>query len=129
MPLRKLYGRSIHHPGCAEKSGSGPVSTVRLQSHPTYLHFLLLLRIICAERGSSIQFSNHADGNADPADFTSPFLRIFDMSAVDDETSLMVNIEVQIIQNMGISRYFAAAGLVFLMYDTVLTIGEEVSRF
>jgi len=51
------------------------------------------------------------------------------MSAVDDETSLMVNIEVQIIQNMGISRYFAAAGLVFLMYDTVLTIGEEVSRF
>ena len=51
------------------------------------------------------------------------------MNAVGDEISFLVNVEGQIIQNLVISRYFAAAGLVLLLYDTVLTIEDEVSGF
>ena len=51
------------------------------------------------------------------------------MDAASDEKSFMVNVEIQIIQHMVISRYCAAAGLVLLLYDTVLTIEDEVSGF
>jgi len=51
------------------------------------------------------------------------------MNAVGDETSFIVNVEAQIIQNLVCSRYFTAAGLVLLLYDTVLTIEDEVSGF
>ena len=50
------------------------------------------------------------------------------MNTVDHEDSFIVNAELQIIRNLVISRYFSAAGLVLLLYDTVLTIEDEVSR-
>jgi hypothetical protein len=49
------------------------------------------------------------------------------MSAVDDETSFRVNAEIHIMRSVGISRYFVAAALVLLMYDTILTMEDEVS--
>jgi len=51
------------------------------------------------------------------------------MNSAGDEISSVVNIEIQVIQNLLISRYVAAAGLVLLLYDTVLTIEDEVSGF
>ena len=50
------------------------------------------------------------------------------MNTVDHEVSFIVNAELQIIRDLVISRYFSAAGLVLLLYDTVLTIEDEVSR-
>jgi len=43
--------------------------------------------------------------------------------------SALVNIQIQIIQNVMISRYFTAAALVLVMYDAMLTIDDEVSVF
>ena len=51
------------------------------------------------------------------------------MNAVDDEDAVMANAEVQVIQHVMISRYFTAAGLVVVMYDTILSIEDEVSGF
>lgn len=48
---------------------------------------------------------------------------------MDEETSFIVNAEMQIIQNLVTSRYFAAAALVLLLYDTVITMDDEVSGF
>jgi hypothetical protein len=50
------------------------------------------------------------------------------MSAADSEISFIANAEIQVMQSIGISRYFSGAGLVLLMYDTVLTMEDEVSR-
>ena len=50
------------------------------------------------------------------------------MNATDNESSIIANLEIQIIQNVTLSRYFAAAGLVLLLYDTILTTEEEVSK-
>ncbi len=49
------------------------------------------------------------------------------MNIVDNEGSLTANIEIQVIQNVMVSRYFTAAGLVIALYDTILTIEDEVS--
>jgi hypothetical protein len=49
------------------------------------------------------------------------------MSTSSDENSVAatINIEEQYIH---ISRYFTTAGLVVLLYDTMLTMGDEVSE-
>ena len=49
------------------------------------------------------------------------------MSAIDNETSILANIQIQLIQNVMLSRYFTAAGVVVVLYDTILTIEDEVS--
>jgi hypothetical protein len=51
------------------------------------------------------------------------------MEAGENGTSFILNAEIQTLQNLLISRYFAAAGLVLLLYDTVLTMDDEVSKF
>jgi hypothetical protein len=51
------------------------------------------------------------------------------MGAGDNEISSISNAEIQLLQNLMISRYFAAAGLVLLLYDTALTMDDEVSKF
>lgn len=48
---------------------------------------------------------------------------------MDEKTSFIVNAEIQIIRNLVTSQYFAAAGLVLLLYDTALTMDDEVSGF
>jgi len=37
--------------------------------------------------------------------------------------------DIQVIQHVLISRYFTAAAVVILLYDTLLTLNEEVSGF
>jgi hypothetical protein len=37
--------------------------------------------------------------------------------------------EIQVSKNVMISRYFTAAGLFIILYDTVLTMEDEVSEF
>lgn len=37
--------------------------------------------------------------------------------------------DVQVIQHVLISRYFTAAAVVVLIYDTLLTLNDEVSSF
>jgi len=49
------------------------------------------------------------------------------MNVVNNEGSITANIEIQVIQNVRISRYFTAAGLVIALYDTILTTEDEVS--
>jgi hypothetical protein len=51
------------------------------------------------------------------------------MQAGDNEISFILNAEIQVLQNLVISRYFAVAGLVCLLYDTVLTMDDEVRKF
>lgn len=51
------------------------------------------------------------------------------MNDADDEGSFMANNEILVIQNVMISRYFTAGGLVIVLYDTILTIEDEVSGF
>ena len=51
------------------------------------------------------------------------------MNDVDNEGSFTANNEVLVIQNVMISRYFTAAGLIIVLYDTILTIEDEVSGF
>ena len=41
----------------------------------------------------------------------------------------LVNGEIQIIQNVMISRYFTAAALVLVMYDATITMDDEVGVF
>ena len=50
------------------------------------------------------------------------------MSTIYNGQSATADILIQIIRNVMISRYFTAAGLVVVLYDTVLTIEGEVSR-
>ena len=49
------------------------------------------------------------------------------MSTIDNEKSILANIQIQLIQNVMLSRYFTAAGVVVVLYDTILTIEDEVS--
>jgi len=49
------------------------------------------------------------------------------MNVVNNEGSITANIEIQVIQNVRISRYFTAAGLVIALYDAILTTEDEVS--
>lgn len=51
------------------------------------------------------------------------------MNAVDDADSVIANADIQVLQNVMISRYFSAAGAVVVLYDTILTIEDEVSGF
>jgi hypothetical protein len=51
------------------------------------------------------------------------------MEAGDKDISFIANVEIQILRNLMISRYFAAAGLVLLLYDAALTMDDEVSKF
>jgi hypothetical protein len=51
------------------------------------------------------------------------------MEAGNKDISFILNAEIQILQHLMISRYFAAGGLVLLLYDTVLTMDDEVSKF
>ena len=50
------------------------------------------------------------------------------MNIVDNESSLAVNIEIQVIQNVIVSHYFTAAGLAIALYDTILTMEDELSE-
>ena len=50
------------------------------------------------------------------------------MNATNNESSITIDLEIQLIKNAMLSRYFAAAGLVLLSYDTILTTEEEVSK-
>ena len=52
-----------------------------------------------------------------------------DMTTVDNGNSAIANTDIEVIQNVMISRYFTAAGLVVVMYDTILTIEDEVSGY
>ena len=49
------------------------------------------------------------------------------MSTMDNEKSILANIQIQLIQNVMLSRYFTAAGVAVVLYDTFLTIEDEVS--
>ena len=51
------------------------------------------------------------------------------MSTHGDEIAFLVNVETQIIRNLTISRYFGAAGLALLFYDTMITMEVEVSGY
>lgn len=51
------------------------------------------------------------------------------MNAVDDADSVVANVDLQVIQNVMISRYFSAAGAVVVLYDAMLTMEDEVSGF
>ena len=51
------------------------------------------------------------------------------MIFVDNGSSLAADMEIQVIQNVVVSRYFTAAGLVIALYDSILTIEDEVSGF
>ena len=65
------------------------------------------------------------------ATFASPGLvkdRPASMNDADNEGSFAANNEIQVIQNVMISRYFAAAGLVIVLYDTLLSFEDEVSE-
>ena len=46
---------------------------------------------------------------------------------MDNEKSILANIQIQLIQNVMLSRYFTAAGVAVVLYDTFLTIEDEVS--
>src|SRR5258708_9947484 len=72
-----------------------------------------------------------APGGTQPRDKfdSSPFHNTIDMNAVNDQDSVMANAEVQVVQDVMISRYFTAAGSVVLMYDAILTMEDEVSGF
>jgi hypothetical protein len=53
------------------------------------------------------------------------------MNATDNKSngsSITANLAIQVIQPAIISRYFAAAGLVIILYDTMITIEDEVSE-
>jgi len=41
----------------------------------------------------------------------------------------MADFLLQIVQSVVLSRYFTAAGLVVVLYDALITIEDEVSRF
>ena len=49
------------------------------------------------------------------------------MSTTSNESSILASIQIQLIQNVMLSRYFTAAGVVVVLYDTILTIEDEVS--
>lgn len=43
-------------------------------------------------------------------------------------TLVATDTDIQVIQHVLISRYFTAAAVVILVYDTLLTLNEEVSN-
>lgn len=51
------------------------------------------------------------------------------MNTGGDEIAFLIHVETQILQNLTISRYFGAAGLALLFYDTMLTMEVEVSVY
>ena len=51
------------------------------------------------------------------------------MSTMVNEESILANIPIEVIQRVMISRYFTATGVVVVLYDTILTIEDEVSGF
>ena len=48
---------------------------------------------------------------------------------MDNEKSILANIPTEVIQRVMISRYLTAVGVVVVLYDTILTIEDEVSDF
>jgi hypothetical protein len=110
---------SITHAG-AEKHSAGFSNPIRFLSFS--LDFAPLLRSGFADQGSHIRPSTRAGR-------TSTRLGLINMNADDNEISVIANIEMQILQGVMISRYFAAAGLVLVLYDAILTIDDEVSKY
>ena len=51
------------------------------------------------------------------------------MNTTDNKISTLANMMIPLIQNVIISRYFTVAGVVIVLYDTILTIEDEVSGF
>ena len=51
------------------------------------------------------------------------------MSTTYSEKFILANIPTEVIQRVMISRYFTAVGVVVVLYDTILTIEDEVSGF
>ena len=50
------------------------------------------------------------------------------MSTIGDhQKSITADSPIPVIQHVMISRYFMAAGVVIVLYDTILTIEDEVS--
>ena len=49
------------------------------------------------------------------------------MNTIDNKISILANIQIELIQHVILSRYFTAAGVVIVLYDTILTIEDEVS--
>jgi hypothetical protein len=112
-------GLSITRAG-AEKHSTGFSSPIQFLS--VSLDFALLLRSGFADQGSHIRFSTRAGR-------TSTRLGSINMNADDNGISVIANIEMQIVQDVMISRYFTAAGLVLVLYDAILTIDDEVSKY
>ena len=51
------------------------------------------------------------------------------MNTTDNKVSTLANMKIPLIQHVILSRYFTAAGAVIVLYDTMLTIEDEVSVF
>ena len=51
------------------------------------------------------------------------------MNTMDNGNSISASIQIQLFQHEILSRYFTAAGVVIVLYDTMLTIEDEVSVF
>ena len=126
VSLRTVPARGIYHPVELKSMCTGTVA------HPSPTIFSATLVYCFAERPQS---------EVRPFHFLPPYIvnRTFTRAHLifpchrtvnmDEETSFIVNAEVQIIQNMMTSRYFAAAALVLLLYDTIITMDDEVSGF
>jgi hypothetical protein len=48
---------------------------------------------------------------------------------MDNDTSTIANLQIQLARNLAITRYSTVAGLVLVMYDATITIDDEVSGF
>jgi len=51
------------------------------------------------------------------------------MNTIENGISISSNIQIELIHNVMLSRYFTAAGVVVVLYDAILTIEDEVSGF
>ena len=99
------------------------VSIIRAELKNTLLQLVAYSPTTSQQRASSVRFPSRSERTSTQVNHHRPI----GMSTLDNENSILANIQIQLIQNVMLSRYFTAAGMVVVLYDTILTIEDEVS--
>ena len=99
------------------------ISIIQVELKNTLLQLVAYSPITSHQQASSIRSASLSERTLTQVNHH----REIYMSAIDNETSILANIQIQLIQNVMLSRYFTAAGVVVVLYDTILTIEDEVS--
>ena len=117
---------------CGSKNGNAPAhvavgscSIVQAKLQNTLHQLAAYPPITSQQQASFVRFTSRTGRTPTQVNRHSAF----DMNTIDNQISISANSQIELIQHVMLSRYFTAAGVVIVLYDTILTIEDEVNGF